>query len=252
MAYLALSPTDYVYYREFGKGKELIIVPSLWVTSVSYIPLGKELGKYFHVVIPDLYRGKSKYVDSPKTHDDYVDELHRFIKAMHTRNFFLIGVSLSGITALKYILRYKLRPQKLFLVNTSIVPVVEPFDLARQRRILRFGYFKLLWGNLNSWRGLQLNFQWVIDWIVSTIRHPLGALTEGLIGSTVQVPKIFALPVPTKLLFARYDEFIPFEAVARMAKIKNLTVKVIEGDHGWFFGREDELVLEIIGYFKQD
>jgi pimeloyl-ACP methyl ester carboxylesterase len=251
MAFLNFSSKDRLYYREFGKGKDVVLIPSLWVTSTSYAPLGEELGKHFHVIIPDLFRGKSKYSDSPKNHEDYVDELQRFIRAMNIKDYFLIGVSLSGITALKYILRSSPLPKKLFLVNSSMVPIVEPFDMTRQRRILIKGYFDLLLGNLKSLKGIRSNTRWVTDWIVNAVRHPTGAFREGLIGLSIRVPDISSVPIPSKLFFAKHDEFIPFDAVSRMKQIGNLAVEVIDGSHGWFFGREGELAAEINEYFSE-
>lgn len=235
-----------IFYREFGTGNPLVLVPSLWVTSKSYVVLGEELGKYFHVFIPDIYRGNSTFSKVATSLDEYVDTLSIFIENLRLKNYFLVGVSLSGITATKYVLKYKNRPKKVFLLSTTILPL----NLKRERRTLFIGYFRLVFHNLFSLEGWRKNWLWITDGLENVVRHFRQAWIEGIIATSLEIEDIKSLPIPTKLIFALHDEFIPSEAVERLSKIKNLQVQVVEGYHGWFFGHEKELVREITHFFS--
>lgn len=244
--FLRCSSKEKIFYREFGKGESLVLVPSLWVTSTSYIELGKELGKHFHVFIPDLYRGKSVFPKVITSIDAYVNKLEEFVRRLRLTQYFLIGVSLSGIAATKYVLRYKHRPKKMFLISSTVLPL----NIKRKRLILFWGYLTLLYHNMFSREGRAINWLWISDGLENTRKHFRQAWTEGLIATSLKIEDIKKLPVSTKLVFALRDEFIPREAVARLSKVKNLELEVIDRYHGWFFRHEKELVEKIVHFFN--
>ncbi len=245
---LRINTEETIFYREFGKGIPLVLVPSLWVTSTSYIALGKELGKHFRVLIPDIYCGKSIFPKEVKSIDAYVDKLEEFIRGLRLTQYFLIGVSLSGIAAIKYVLRYKNRPKKMFLISTTLLPL----NIKRQRLTLFWGYLMILYHNMFSREGIAINWLWITDGMDNARWHFRQAWTEGLIATSLEIENIKMVPVSTKLVFALRDEFIPREAVARLSKVKNLELEVLDRFHGWFFRHEKELVDKIVHFFNRN
>lgn len=242
---LQINKDETLFYREFGEGKAVILIPSLWVTSKSYVELGRELGRYYRVLIPDIFRGKSVFPIVATNIDAYAAKLDEFIRLLHIKSYNLIGVSLSGITATKYILKYPNRPNKMFLVSTTVLPL----RIKRERAMLFWGYITLLYHNSFSWEDFTINWLWIADGIENAWRHFRQAWTEGIIATSLKIENVQRLPVSTRLVFALRDEFIPQEAVSRLSKVKNLQIEVVDRYHGWFFKHENQLVKKIVEFF---
>lgn len=235
-----------IHYLQFGKGEPLVLLPSLWLTSKSYADLGKQLGKYYKVFVPDLYKGKSFFSDRALDIDDYAVELVGFIKQMHLENYFLVGASFSGIIACKFVLNYSPRPKKLLLVSTTVLP----FKMKSQFFNLFRGYIELFCNNTYSLKGIRVNLMWVADAVGYAKRHLKQFVLEWKTAGSLRGEEIATLPVPTKLIFAKKDEFIPFKVVKKLRKVKNLEVEVVDKFHGWFFRREKELAQKIINFLR--
>lgn len=242
---LLIGRNNSIHYLEFGKGEPLVLVPSLWVTSKSYVALGQALGTQYHVFIPDLYRGKSEFSGTATSIEDYVAMLGEFIRRLHLSRYYLIGVSLSGIVATKYVLNKTNLPIKLLLVSSTVLPL----NIKNPRRTLFWGYLMLLYHNMFSIEGLAVNWLWITDGLENVWRHFRQAWTEGLIATSLEIKDVKRLPVPTKLIFALRDEFIPREAFDRSRTVKNLELEAVDGYHGWFFRHEQELVTKIFKFF---
>ncbi len=178
--------------------------------------------------------------------DAYVAKLAEFIMSLHLKNYYLVGVSLSGIIASKYIFAYPNRPKKMFLVSTTVLPL----RIQRQRLTLFWGYLMLLYHNMFSLDGIVTNLLWIMDGPGNARRHFRQAWTEGMIATSLDIKNIKQLPVPTKLVFALRDEFIPGEAVDRLSKVKNLELESVDRYYGWFFRHEEELAKKIFEYFS--
>jgi len=235
-----------IHYLTGGQGKTLILLPSLWITSTSYHVLGSELSKYFQVIIPDIYRGKSHFNKNATNIDDYVKSLSYFVEALSLKKFYLVGVSFSGLLATKYTLKHSNTIYKLFLVSTA----VGPLSVKNKRLLLILGYAKLLFHNMFSSDGIKTNILWLRDSIQNLMRHPLQVLYEGIVATSDDKNHVFDMNVPTKLLFARKDEFIPVKVLSVMEKISNLEIEVVDHYHAWFFKQEDILAKKIVAYFK--
>jgi len=245
MPFVKLKYCDSIHYLDFGKGKTLVLLPSLWVTSKSYTMLGGELAEKYRVLIPDLYRGESKFRRTAKNIDDYVEQLYRFLEKLHITDCYLVGISASGATATKFVLKYPDLVKKLFLISSSIISFKTP-----SRKIALFwGYLKLFFHNFYSLKGIATNLTWAKDGLLSGLCHPKQAIMEGLITTTLENEEIKALPIPTKLLFAKSDEFIPLEVINKMQNISNLQLEILDEHHAWFFGREGVLARKIFSFF---
>jgi pimeloyl-ACP methyl ester carboxylesterase len=243
---IKLKNGNEIHYLQFGKGKPLILLPSLWLTSKSYTALAKQLSKYYKVYVPDLYKGKSSFLNEATNIDAYATELADFIKQIRLKDYYLVGISFSGVIVRKYLFDYLPKPKKLLLVSTTVLP----FKTRSQRLNLLLGYFKLLLNNTFSIRGVLVNLMWIVDSIEFAIRHPKQFVLEGLIASSFELREIRSLPVSTKLIFAKKDEFVPFEITKKLMKVKNLELEIVDEFHGWFFKREKELAQKIYGFFQ--
>ena len=243
--FIQFDKTNKTHYLVAGHGDVLILLPSLWVTSESYISLGSELSKNFKVIIPDIYRGKSVFDKNTGNIDDYVEAFYNLIKALSIDKFYLVGVSFSGLVATKYILQHPKTINKLFLVSTTAVPLLFKY----KKLILIYGYIKLLYHNLFSIDGIKTNLLWCSDSIKNLVRHPVQVINEGFIATSNYDDRVSDMNVPTKLVFAKKDEFISKETLIRMRKIKNLEIEIVDHFHAWFFKHEDELANRIVAFF---
>jgi pimeloyl-ACP methyl ester carboxylesterase len=241
--YLDLSENR-VHYLESGKGRYLIILPSFGLTSKSYSLVGDLLGKKYHVIIPDLYKGLSNFKKNASTFEDYVNSLNCFADKLRIKNFFLIGISFSGVIAFKYSQKYPSILNKLMLVSTTIVPFRSSLFW------LFWSYTKLVFNNLFSLRGISANYMWFSDGIVNLIRHPKQVLQDSLMATKIYDAKFKKVSVKTKLLFSKNDEFLSNNLVKEMPHIKNLKIKIIGEGHAWFFIDKNKLVNEIVEFFK--
>jgi pimeloyl-ACP methyl ester carboxylesterase len=243
--YLQLDQKTRVHYAELGTGEPLILLPSLWTTSLSYERLGIELGKQYHVFIPDLNKTKSTFQKTIRTYDDFVEELHRFVTALHIKQFYLVGISQSGFYGAKYVRAYPQGVKKMFIVSSSVVGV----DIPYKKIILAKGYIKLFSHNMTSRIGLKTNTLWLREAWLYFWRHPKQFIYEGLVATGDYGKQPLSLPVSSKLLFATRDEFIPHFLLDQMKKVKNLQTEVIDGYHCWFFFHESVLVDKIVSFF---
>lgn len=244
--FITMNSGDTVHYLEFGKGEPLVLVPSLWVTSKSYVALGQELGKFYRVFTPDIFRGKSEFSGVATHIDTYTAKLAEFIDRVHLKNYYLVCVSLSGIIASKYICTYPNRPKKMFLISTTVLPLRMKYE----RLTLFWGYLTLVYHNMFSFGGIATNWLWMTDGLDNARLHFRQAWTEGLIATSLDIENVKQLPVPTKLVFALRDEFVPREAVSRLQKVGNLEIETVDRYHGWFFRHEEELAKKIYEYFS--
>jgi len=246
-SYLDLKNGDTLHYVYFGTGQNVILLPSLWLTSKSYVPLAKELSKKFKVFIPDLYRGKSKFRNEAKTLDDYTNHLNLFIRSLDLKEYCLVGVSFSGLVTLKYVLNdTNLHPKKMFLVSTS----ANFLNIKHKFLLFLWGYSKLFFYNSFSLNGLKINFIWITDAFYNFFKHPKQYVLEAKIAITDYQDKITSFAMPTKLLFAERDEFISNRHINQMKNINNLEIETRVDHHTWFFYRENELAEKIIDFFS--
>lgn len=235
--YLELQNGDRIHYLKFGKGKPLLLLPSMWLSSRSYSKLGKELGKYYMVYVLDLYKGKSVFKDTAKNYKDYCEELLLVIDKLNLKKYYLCGISLSGVIVNKFIHEYSPKPEKAFLISTTILPV----QIQKQTFTLLKGYMMLFYHNFFSINGTLINIKWLADGLDFAGRHFMQALAEGEFASKVSLDHVAVMPVPTKLLYAKKDEYLPSGTFDDHLNVKNLDAETVNEYHTWFFGREAEL-----------
>lgn len=241
-----MNMKNYVHHLEFGNGETLVLLPSNWLTSKSYQSIAKKLSEKYRVIVPDLYRGDSKYEKNALTPNDFVATLHLFLNRLNVKKFYLIGFSFSGLIAVEYAHQYPLSIKKMMLVSSIKFPV----SLKKNNFTLvagLVGYIKLFFHNTFSLKGIKVSLLWLCDGFNFFINHPKQFFLDALIATKYSQDSSFGISFPTKIVLASNDEFI---ACKEIEKIKNLEVEVVEGCHTWFFLNEELFVEKVFNYFN--
>jgi len=234
-----------VHYLIGGQGDYLIILPSLWVTSKSYEEIGEKLSKYFTVVIPDIYKGNSKFKKPTLNIKDNIFLLNSFINELHLTKYYLLGISIGGVFATIFTNTFPKKIKKLLLISSSATFIETNLKVLR----LIIGYIKLLLNNSLSIKGLKTNLLFISDSIKYFLKHPKQYILEGLIAIKNYGKPTLKMKVNSKLIFAKKDEFIPFEAVRINSQIENLKIEVVDKTHAWMFIEQEEMVKRIREFF---
>lgn len=234
-----------IHYLEGGAGECIVLLPSLWVTSGSYRAFGEKLENKFRVIIPDLGNtGKSSGKRLISSLDDYTFLVDEFLKGIRVKKFFLVGVSFSGMIAAKYSVKFPQKMKGLFLASTTLVPVKMSF----LEGVIRYNFFLL--ENLFYKGGLRLDWLWLSDALIDFIKHPRQFLKDGSMGIENLKSEIGRLEVPSLLLLARHDIYVPSKYYVKMRKIKSLKIEVVSGPHAWFFLKPEEFIERLENFIK--
>jgi len=225
-----------ISYKEYGSGKTIILLPSLFLSSYSYATIGKLLGNYYHVIIPDLHRGKSTYSKINYSFDDYAKELFQFTSALKIRKFSLMGISFSTFIAIYYASKYPKTIKHLLLFSTTLVPE----EIPNKWKILFTGYSKLLSIYMQKSEGRKIWLLWFTDGLQTFFLHPRQTFWDNRITAHLK-----ALPlnhsVHSVLIYAAKDEFLPKGHIEKQKK-KSIPIKVVEDYHAWMFLDKERFV----------
>jgi len=230
-----------LHYLEAGSGIPLILLPGAWVTSKSYEKAGEKLSEKCKVYIPDLYKGKSEFKENPKSVYDYCQELEEFLAKLKISNYYLIGVSGSGIIASHFAEKTSNKPIKLILFSTTFN--LSPFFKRRNLMILK-GLTKMILIRNFVPGGLVTNISTGFDAMSYFIKHPVQFLKEAFMQIKNEEMEI---SVPTTLFVAKKDEFFPYKSLIKANEtVKNLKVISLNKRHSWFYVEEEEFAEKIL------
>jgi len=239
----------HIHYQEYGYGEMLVMLPSFWLTSRSYRSIAQKLAERYRVIVPDLYRGESRFSRNAFTVDDYVEQLHGFFSDLRISKCYLLGISFSSLIASKYLARYPDDIDKIILVSTFAPPSdAEKYRLTFFRGLI--AYMKLIYHNLFFGKGIKINMLWLFDSICNYfLRHPRQFFLDVTIALRASEERTFTFLKPTRQLIADKDEFIPYGTFDQIGTMQNLEMDTIEGFHAWFFLHEDLFVEKVCSYF---
>jgi pimeloyl-ACP methyl ester carboxylesterase len=240
---------DYVDHQIFGSGETVVLLPSNWLTSMSYKTFAEKLSSDFSVIVPNLYRGRSQFDSNARHIDDYTKKLNLFLRGLKLKKYYLVGSSFSGLIAIDYLSKYPKDLKKVIIVGMATQPVI-----SKESKITLFSgivsYIKLFLHNLASVDGIKVDLLWLYDGFFNCfIRHPIQFVLDGLIAMRTFNRRSLETPVPTKIIMATKDEFIPCKNVNRDIKMNKLDIEIVEGYHGWFFLKDNILVEKINDFF---
>lgn len=235
-----------IHYLIDGKGKCLIILPSLWLTSKTFEETGNKLSQFFTVIIPDIYKGKSRSEQPSKNINDYISTLKDFIDKLKIKNYYLVGLSFSGLIATIFTNTYPSEIKKLLLISTSATSV----PIKNKGSTLILGYVKMMWNTLWSENGSVVLIRMLSDTLIYFFQQPKQFILEALIVIKNYKRPTINMKVPSKLIFTNRDEFLPQSAIGINSRIKNLEVEVINKTHCWGLIENNAMVAKIKEYCK--
>ncbi len=108
-----------LFYRQFGSGEPVIILHGIFGSSDNWTTIGRRLGKYFSVYIPDQ-RNHGHSSHSPVfNYYALVEDLREFMEEHALGNPVLIGHSMGGKVAMSFALDLPHRVKKLVIIDIS-------------------------------------------------------------------------------------------------------------------------------------
>ena len=226
--------TQTLHYLEGGSGKTVILMPSLWLTSAAFKNVGAILAKQYHVLIPDIYKGKSQFKESATSIDDYCDVLNEFIDHLGLDKVSLIGISYSGFIFSYFAQNHPKKLHKVLLLTTTYIPL----NMKNTSITALIGLLKMYTTNALTLKGMKTNIEWFRSGLSYFLRHPKQHFMEIILGVKMdrRVIKNIACKIPVKLILAEDDDFMrPHKILESHANIKNLEIEVIKGRHAWLF-----------------
>lgn len=232
-----------LHYLEAGSGKPLILLPGAWVTSKSYEKAGEELSKEYKVYILDFYKGESKFRKNAESVYDYCRALEEFLTELKISNYFLIGISGSGIIASHFVKEAFNKPIKLILFSSSY----DSSSFSQNRYILVLkGLSKMVLFNTFAPGGLVANISTGVDATSYFLKHPKQFLKEAFISIGNEKAEVI---VPTLLFIAKKDEFLPYKSLIKANEtVKNLKIITLNKRHAWFYIEKEEFAKKILEY----
>jgi pimeloyl-ACP methyl ester carboxylesterase len=109
-----------LFYHTYGDGPPLIILHGLFGISDNWVSVGRKLGRFYKVYVPDLRNhGQSPHspvFDFPAMEDDLLE----FIESQDLETVMLMGHSLGGKIAMMFTLHQPQRVEKLIVVDISM------------------------------------------------------------------------------------------------------------------------------------
>jgi len=109
-----------VYYETYGKGKPIIILNGIMMSTVSWKPFIDAFSKDNQLLLLDfLDQGKSDKMDTHYTQDVQVDVLKSLIDELKIEKINILGISYGGEIAILFAEKYQENVERLVLFNTT-------------------------------------------------------------------------------------------------------------------------------------
>ena len=108
-----------IHYDVVGTGHPVVLIHGFGSKMGSFMAQVPTLSKHFKVITLDNRgAGKSDRPDQPYTMEMYADDIHGLLKVLNINKAHLVGLSLGGMIALNFTLKYPHIVSKLVLINT--------------------------------------------------------------------------------------------------------------------------------------
>lgn len=108
-----------LFYREYGQGKQMIILHGLMGSSDNWLPQAKMLGEHYHVWVVD----QRNHGQSPHSNEfNYTvlsEDILNFIQEHNIDNPVIIGHSMGGKAAMNFALMHPDKLDKLIVVDIA-------------------------------------------------------------------------------------------------------------------------------------
>jgi esterase len=108
-----------LFFRKLGEGKPLIILHGLFGASDNWLSIGKVLSEHFEVYLLDQRNHGQSFHDPEHNFEVMADDLARFIENRGIEHPVLLGHSMGGKVAMRFVLDHPGVAEKLIVVDIS-------------------------------------------------------------------------------------------------------------------------------------
>ncbi|MFX0043319.1 MAG: alpha/beta fold hydrolase [Candidatus Hodarchaeota archaeon] len=147
-----------ICYEIFGKGEPLILIHGFGSRKEGFKCQIPALSQRFKVITFDNRgAGKSERVDDPYTMETLADDIRSLLDFFKIKKIHVLGVSMGGLIAQQFVLRYPEYIDKLLLINTVYgTPDNVGLDLIKKNRLEQLELTKrdpekAFWDNAHIW-----------------------------------------------------------------------------------------------------
>lgn len=218
-----------IHYTKSGSGLPFILLHGTFLDSSAYKELIEILSNYYEIYAIDMpMHGKS---DKPKkylTIPEFSDLLKKFVVKMNIQKPVICAHSGGSLVAIDYVLKNQIK--ELVLIEPAGLRLSKSlFTLMLNIMIIK-PIFALFWSPI---RAINL----IRSGLYNIIRNAFNENYWNLINENLEKDyseEMKKISCPTKLLWAKYDELIPYKNSSLFQRnIKNSKVISINGSHDW-------------------
>ena len=218
-----------LFYRKYGQGPAVVILHGVFGFSDNWVSIAKKLEKEFTVYLPDLRNhGQSPHSDE-FSYDFIVKDIKELLDDLSLRKVIMIGHSMGGKAAMRFVSEYPDRVQKLVVVDIApryyktnhqtIIAGLKSLDLKNmQKRTeadkqissyveskgVRQFLLKNLYRKEDGSFALRINLD-VIDKKIESV------------GAALEIP--YPITIPALFIKGEYSEYITIEDEIEISRI---------------------------------
>ncbi|MBM3418528.1 MAG: alpha/beta fold hydrolase [Bacteroidetes bacterium] len=109
-----------LFFREFGKGKPLLILHGLFGFSDNWVTHAKRLANYYRVILVDLRNHGHSPWSSEFSYELMAEDVEELVNQLELSNVILLGHSMGGKVAMRYAQLFPERLDKLVVVDMGV------------------------------------------------------------------------------------------------------------------------------------
>ncbi|MCF6365956.1 MAG: alpha/beta fold hydrolase [Bacteroidales bacterium] len=108
-----------LFFREYGKGKPIIIAHGLFGMSDNWIPIAKKLAKEYHVYLLDMRNHGQSPNAKLNTYKAMSSDFNEFTEDVKIKNATFIGHSMGGKAVLQFVSDFPEKVNKMIILDIS-------------------------------------------------------------------------------------------------------------------------------------
>jgi pimeloyl-ACP methyl ester carboxylesterase len=272
MSYITTRDNVKLYYKDWGKGRPVVMMHGWPLSSATFDDLSMALADAGLRAISYDRRGfgRSQQAWDGYDYDTLSDDLAAVLEQTGARDATLLGFSMGGGEVARYLSRHRAANVKQAILIASIVPYMlktadnpkgtdqAVFDQAgaaikADRAKFWAGFFKDFYG---VGPGAQPVSNEVIEWSRDLSMHASLKATlacAGAFATTDLRPDLKAFTVPTLIIHGTDDKTVPIDASARAAAAGIPNSKLIEyegGPHGLLASHKTRVIEDVLRFVK--
>ena len=124
-----------IFFREFGKGKPVVILHGLYGSSDNWVSIGRSLAEQFRVILVDQRNHGQSFHSLSHSYQDLSNDLVQFFKLQNLEKAIILGHSMGGKAAMLFATQNPQMVEKLIVVDISPGGYSNSGSLPSQRKI---------------------------------------------------------------------------------------------------------------------